>query len=325
MIKFYAHISPLILFMLIYFLPTGCRKNPTSCADYVPTAPYSNPLWHPNGQVLGFNRLPLKAVFKDENVCGGYTYDYYNDSIGFWLINKDGNNLRRVTNFQLLTPAWSPDGKWIAFCNGGTIYNMVFDGNNFDTAHILTLTNNAASNFFPSWNTSGDSIYYDSDKAAPGGTSFYAIWKMAADGTGQIRVTKDLNEGGREPFYKSTDEILFIRFVNQTEQVFSMDSNGDNVRQITTAIYSHNYSKKEYPEEFNGKIYYEDFGIWSINNDGSGLQQLCLGSVENFSISRDGTVAWVNYDYSRLDKTLGTIWLMNTDGSNKRQFTFNNY
>ncbi|MEJ0101736.1 MAG: hypothetical protein WDO19_03855 [Bacteroidota bacterium] len=224
-----------------------------------------------------------------------------------------------------MTPAWSPDGKWIAFCNGGTIYKMAFDGNNFDTAHILTLTNNAASNFFPSWNTSGDSIYYDSDKAAPGGTSFYAIWKMAADGTGQIRVTKDLNEGGREPFYKSTDEILFIRFVNQTEQVFSMDSNGDNVRQITTAIYSHNYSKKEYPEEFNGKIYYEDFGIWSINNDGSGLQQLCLGSVENFSISRDGTVAWVNYDYSRLDKTLGTIWLMNTDGSNKRQFTFNNY
>lgn len=310
-------------FFLIIFFIAGCKKNERICFDDVPISPYSSPVWHPNGEIIGFNRLPIKTVAKDEGICSGYAYTYYGDSTGFWLINRDGSQLRRVTDFQLLTPSWSPDGKWIAFANGGTIYKMAFDGTSFDTSHIIALTNNGANNFFPSWNPSGDTIYYDSNKSAPSGTSFYAIWKMAADGNGQTLITSDLIQGGREPFCVNDSQILFMRYSGQFNQVFSMNSNGNNIIQITTDTFS--YNQKEYPKFFNSKIYYESVGIYSVNPDGSDAIKLCSASTQNFSISKDGTIAYVNFDYSKIDRTFGTLWLMDITGNNKRQITFNNY
>jgi hypothetical protein len=64
--------------------------------------------------------------------------------------------------------------------------------------------------------------------------------------------------------------------------------------------------------------------------DGSDLQEIAPNSTQGFSISNTGTIAYVNLDLidgspnSIVDQTHGVIWLMNADGSNKRQFTFNN-
>ena len=314
-----------LLFAFACTLTQSCNKNQPTCGEYAPDVPYTNPVWHPSGTFLGFNRKPLKSIFNDASLCGGYSYSYYDDSIGYWFINKDDSNLRRVLNYQLLNPSWSPDGKWIAFCNGGNIYKMSFDGINFDTTSLINLTTNGASNFFPAWNANGDTIYYDSNKATPPGGSFYAIWKMAADGSGQTLITKDLQAGGREPFFKSTDEILFISFVNQQEQVFAMDTNGDNIRQITSNLNAANRSEKQFPQAYNGNIFFEDGGVWKISDHGSNLLQLNDSSVEGFSISKNGEIAWVNYNFGNIDKIQGTLWLMNSDGTNKKQITFNNY
>ena len=57
--------------------------------------------------------------------------------------------------------------------------------------------------------------------------------------------------------------------------------------------------------------------------DGSDLQELAPLSSQGFSIANDGTIAYVNHDYDTLDNTHGVVWLMNADGSNKHQLTYN--
>jgi Tol biopolymer transport system component len=88
------------------------------------------------------------------------TYIYEEDSVGFWLINADGTNQRKVLPYTLTTPAWSPDGDWIAFSQGAQIFKMPFDGNRFDITAIEQLTFEGR-NFFPTWSPNGKLIAYN--------------------------------------------------------------------------------------------------------------------------------------------------------------------
>jgi len=229
----------------------------------------------------------------------------------------------------LENPAWSTDGKWIAFANNGQIFKMSFDGQEFDTIHINQLTNDNASHFFPAWSPNSDTIYFDSDEndvSAP-----YQVYKMSASGGAATRIG---NKGpdsvfSREPFCTNGNQILHIRGDVVSTHVFTMNTNGDSVKQLTTNISPHIYIHN--PRLFNSKIYYEDYGIWSSNTDGSLLQQIGTNSTQGFSISNDGTIAYINLDItdnspnSIIDSTHGVIWLMKSDGTAKRQFTYNHY
>jgi len=279
--------------------------------------------------MLGFNHIPLQgvSVVSNGNCPSSHYYSYFADSDGFWLVNRDGSNLRRMTTFELEKPAWSPDGKWIAFCNNGQIWKMPFDGVDFDTTRIYQLTSDSADHFFPSWSAAGDSIFFDSDEDDVNRS--FQVHKMAADGTGQINIG---NKGpdsifSSEPYCTPANQILHIRGDSISNHVYTMDALGDHVRQLTfnisPNIYIHN------PRSFGSKVYFEDHGVWSSNLDGSDLQVIALYSTQGFSVARDGTIAYVNlelYDNSPgsvIDRTHGVVWIMGPDGSNKRQLTFN--
>ena len=315
----------IILISLICFITlNGCRKLgcPASTNDDLVTSPYQDPVWHPDGNILGFNHQVINGIGSDK--CDNKSYaSFYPDSSGFWLINKDGTNMRRVTTFPLSTPAWSPDGKWIAFSNGGVIYKMPFDGVNFDTTNIIALTDANSNHFYPTWSPTGDSVYYDTNENTPEHTDFYFIWKMAADGSGQSDITD--TTGARRPFCTSDNQILHFRYPkgSQQMQVFIMDANGNNVRQVTDNPMDFTYTY--YFGYFNSRVFYEGFNIYSCNTDGSNTKEVVANSSQGFSISKDGTIAYVNFDNNHVDKTHGTIWLTDINGNSPKPLTYNIY
>lgn len=324
-------IKTLLLVLVIiagYLFLSGCNKCQAAYDNISPSSPWDSPVWYPDGSFLAFNHMAVKSsVLTNPDCHPYYSVVFHADSVGFWFVDKNGSNLRKVTDFEISEPAWSPDGKWLAFDLGG-ICKMAFNGTTLDTAHIIHLTDNLFSYTTPSWSPTGDSIYYVSNRDAPIGTNEVSIFKMAADGKGQRRITDTattISYSPIEPYCTIDNQILHLRTPINTQnlQVFTMDSDGHNIRQITSST-GVNDIKNE-PRYFNNRIYYEDMGaIWTINDDGTDNKSIGGASGNGFSISTNGSIAYVNFA-GIVDKTQGTIWIMDINGANAKPLTFNYY
>ena len=317
--KKYPVFYPALFMAICWLFFAQCKKNKNTpeCAvpAVVPYQPYSDPVWHPNGQLLGFNHTPQTGVYAQGTPpCTWYMNFVNQDSTGFYLMNKDGTGFRRVTSFHLGSPSWSPDGHWIAFSEGPAIYKMHFDGYTFDTTHIVQLTDSGA-NYFPCWTANSDTIYFDSNLGTNG--QGYYVWKMAADGSGQQGIPNT----GREPYVGSNNKIYYMGL---HDEVFSMNKDGSDKIQLTfNGNINNTSSNKSLPKYFNGNIYYQQIGIWLFIN-GSPMQ--LNSACETYDISINGEIVYSKWDYSvsTSDKQRGCLWIMNADGSNNRQLTFNN-
>ena len=307
----------ILLIVPLLFLFAKCKKDITPKTDcivpaIVPFTPYSYPVWHPNSQFFGFNYTPLSGIGSNGIApCIWYSYFAKSDSTGFYIMNKDGTGLKRITNYNLYAPAWSPDGNWLAFTVGSQIYKMRFTGAGFDTANSVQLTNNGG-NFFPSWTANSDTIYYDSNIGTNG--QGYYVWKMSSDSTGKIGFPNT----GRQPFVGIDNKVYYIGL---GQEVFSMNKDGTNKIQ-----FSKNGFGVDNPKYWQGKVFYNYNEIGVLNGLGSRGMKLVSPAV-TYDISVNGEIIYSRMDYSitTYNKQIGTLWIMNSDGTNNRQLTFNNF
>ena len=306
------------LFAICFALLCNCNRV-WADPDYLPIPPFTDPIWHPGGSILGFNHTPISG-----SPAAGFAYKL--DSAGFWLADSNGTSMRRALTFQLKDPAWSPDGRWIAFANQRVIWKMPFDGVNFDTTQIYKLTDGKADCINPAWNTTGDTIYFDSDynydMVKP-----YRIYKMASDGSGQTLIgNKGIDSISSSHASCTADgQILHIRGDTKSYYVFSMDTNGDNVKQLSD--YTGSPKVLDNPLKYGVNIFYEDYGIW-VTNGISPVKKIVDASTQGFSISKKGIIAFVNFSNSSgafIDHSHACIWTANHDGTNQHVFLMNNY
>lgn len=323
-ILFFTIIS---LFLLIG--GTGCEKNDIEKSLVAPTipdleSPYDDPIWHPSGKIIGFNHDPIKEIscYNGEQ----YLWEYNRDSTGFWLINSDGTSMRMVLPYRLRTPAWSPDGKWIAFSNNDyQICIMPFDGDSLDTLSVQTLTNNGK-NYFPSWSPDGKWIVYQSNEESK--TGQYYIWKVNVAGTIKKRIAYTSSLAATpEPYWRQDYSILHKRYTKKgSNEIFEMDSNGNNVIRVSSNdVYEKNI-RSSVDNKYITYVSLSDKTKYTLNRiDVSNNKELILTEgCLNHSWSPDGEkIVYVNYSYTYIDRTTGSLWIMDKNGNNKRPLTYN--
>lgn len=334
--------NKIIIFSLVVFvfMISGCNdNNPTGnnppCGGIepgiVPAPPYDSPIWHPSGDFIGFNHTSLKSIDYPNGIdCWG-VQNFVGDSAGFWIINPDGTNMRRIFPYKLPNPAWSPNGEWIAFNlpigNEVHIFKMKFTGTGFDTTSLIQLTTEGR-NFLPAWNPDGQWIAFDSNDDSPNGMQF--IWKMKADGSNKERITYDPSSGEiRMPNWSpGGDKIVHQRYIGiGSPEIFSMDNSGNNPIRLT---YDNLFDRHPKYSSDGTKIAFGSNGnIWIMDSVGNNKQQLTTSGVDvsfglPFSWSPDGSkIVYTDYRSDDWGYNNGTLWILNINSWEKRQLTFN--
>lgn len=154
------------------------------------------------------------------------------------------SNTLAQNNFTVITqvvdgyPMLSPDGNKIVFTSNRTgtyqIYLCESDGSN-----IIQLTNSIGSNASPVWSPDGSKIVFASER-----DNDSEIYIMNANGTEQKRLTKQPGDDSHPKFSPDGRSIIFnssrttpdlsVPWLSQYMEIFTMDTDGNNVKQITS-------------------------------------------------------------------------------------------
>ncbi|HXP16662.1 MAG TPA: protein kinase [Terriglobales bacterium] len=240
--------------------------------------------------------------------------------------NSSSIELRRLTDFVGMEefPAWSPDGKSVAFTAdvGGRrqVWLRLLAGGT-----PLQVTHDDADHQYPRWSPDSSSLIYFSPSQEPDGQG--KIWQIAAlGGTARPLVSSlggaDLSHDGKHIAYFHS---------NQGELELAVaDADGSNSRRLTLLPTAYNYSDLRWSPD-DRKLGFQrgrtfDYDVFYVPADGGRAQPITQDGnpLAGFSWLPDGS--GVVYSSSRGDTVLYlrtmNLWSVQTGGKNLRQLTF---
>jgi TolB protein len=146
-----------------------------------------------------------------------------------YIVDYDGFNAKRITvnNSLNILPAWSPDGRSLAYTSYRQGSPAIFVARIFE-GRSDNITKNEGQAFAPTFSPDGKRIAYASNKSGN-----MEIWIANTDGTGAHRITSSQGSDTAPTWSPTGQEIAFTSDRAGSPQIYLMDSEGLNVRRLT--------------------------------------------------------------------------------------------
>jgi Tol biopolymer transport system component len=254
------------------------------------------------------------------------TYPGGNGRLGFTIFPADGSNrdiysalpggqgLKRLTTdagFDAC-PAYSADGRQIAFCTNrsGSFEIWKMKQNGTDQTQV---TNLGGFSLFPDFSPNGKRIAFSG--GGPDATSD-DIFVVRADGTGLVQLTSGAGNNDYPAWSPDGTKIVFISDRSGMGQVWVMNADGSNPKQLTTDLVVHDQVPDWSPD--GKKIAYSagdvNERIFVMNANGSNPHALTSGATDDFgpAWSPDGRQIAFARNFGEGDRP---GYVMSADGS----------
>ena len=221
----------------------------------------SNPLWSSKGDKISW----LSKGVSVESATQLY------------IMSDDGSNKESITvgnNRISGNASWSPDdNKFVLGLNnestGSLIYTMDINGSNRALAAPLL-------SIFPDWSKAVNKIAFTYGKTGPQDENITGIAVIKPDGSNRTDLTSNTTD-----FFPNWSpdgsKIAFTRFISGNFDLYVIDANGSNLRQLTNTTNEQETKPQWSPD--SSKIIFQSIpktgrtsdyaGINIINNDGS--------------------------------------------------------
>jgi TolB protein len=221
-----------------------------------------------------------------------------------------GKHVRRVTKekgdpsspaglFFQVEPAWSPDGRKIAFVSGrdgvGHIFVMNWDGSG-----LTRVTNTKQDDHHPSWSPDGRYLVFSREGA---------LFRASAIGGPARRVGRGLGNAS-DPAYSPDGKLIAYDYRRpgfSIREVYVMHADGTGIRQVTKLRQVSGlpaWSPDGTRIAFQSNIRLGHYEIYTIGVDGTGLAQVTASTTTDaiqpayapdgsLAFARDGAI-WVD-------------------------------
>jgi TolB protein len=208
----------------------------------------ADPDWSPDGEQIAYTRYLKEPNPAASSARASASADPYTETPSIFVMNSDGSGGRQLLNKAAVEPAWSPDGKKIAFTlytpgkrykDIGYLYCGIYvmNSNGSGTPKKLATGPGCASD--PAWSPDGKRIAYTNGEGVDetGGSDTTDVYVVNAPGeeggTDQPRALTDsaLGTAGGPSWSPDGTEIAFTfegNIVNGRGGIYKMNADGSN-------------------------------------------------------------------------------------------------